>query len=151
MRNYPLTVTYLGTKGATVREYIWCSFWNCSSLQAAISSYRLRGRLSSGWESRETRSHKLPTLCITKGPNTGGQVNGHRDTAGAKNSWALGLWVCKSPEIPLFTLLQEATAQADSVLLSINGFIELEIWTFPGGNLGSNHQGNLVWLHESGV
>lgn len=24
MRDYPLTVTYLGTKGATVKEHIWC-------------------------------------------------------------------------------------------------------------------------------
>lgn len=73
-----------------------------------------------------------------------------RDRAEAKNSQALGLWVCKSPEIP-FSHSSKRQQLELILLLSKNGFIELEIWTSPMGNLGSNHQGNLVWLHASGV
>lgn len=69
MRDYPLTVTYLGSKGATVKEYIRCRKF---SLKESWN-FKLRCRLRSGWEPRETRSHELPTPYITKGQNLVGR------------------------------------------------------------------------------
>lgn len=96
MRDYTFTVTYLGTKGTIFKEYIWRRVAQFASYNSKIGTEM---QVELWWESRETRSYELPTLCIAKGPNTGGQVKGHRDRAGTKISQALGLWGCKSPAI----------------------------------------------------